>query len=115
MDDYADSTMKERKKWIQSLFVSLSENEQRILLGRFCTGERESYDDCSAIVNEVTFDDDHTGSIDVGFTGSTYMGCRDMDIEYDHDAVVLFSIRPDKIIEFTTEPPDDVDRPTDDI
>ena len=116
IQEYAEFSTREREKWIESLFVALDDDEQKRLLTGFCTSDRESFDDASAIVNDVTIDDDGNGSLDIGFTGSTYMGCRDMDIEHEHDEVVAFILDRDReTMEFSTDPPDHGERPSDDI
>ena len=113
---YDESPDREREKWIESHFTALDDDEQKRLLTGFCTSDRESFDDRSAIVNNITIERDGNGSLDIGFTGSTYMGCSGLDIEHEHDEIVTFTLDRDReTVEFSTDPPDHGERPSDDI
>ena len=117
IEEFDALTEELRKELIREVFARLDERAEKRLFVGYCSSDRESYDAGSVIVNEVAFEGSHdSGSMDVSFTGSTYMGCRDIDIEHDHDEVVTFRlIRECELIEFATAPPDHGERTLDDI
>jgi hypothetical protein len=103
-----------RRKLVEDLFFQLDEQEQGRLLAYFCTDDRESYDE-SPTIDHVDFDDKDQGTIEVSFTGSVYMGCRDLNYVNEHNETLKFGIDRDEArIWFESEPPDKVDRPPDD-
>jgi hypothetical protein len=100
---------------VSNLFFQLSEQEQGSLLSGYCTDDRESYDD-NPEISDVCFDTNLKGTIEVNFTGSVYIGCRDMDYEKEHSELLKFEIDQESSrIWFESEPPDPPERPLDDI
>lgn len=101
-----DGSGNEREKLVKALFESLDENESRTLLSRFCTGKRETFDECSC-VEHVEFDDAVSGTMSVGFTCSAYFGCKDQNYTDERDAIVQFELLiRESLIQFTTDPPE---------
>lgn len=95
---------------LQAHFESLDENDVQTLLAEFCTQERETFDG-NTIVENIEFDSALSGLLYVGFTGSSYFGCRDMDRTYNYTEEVIFQIHMDRRrIVFSTETPDPIDR-----
>ena len=113
--DLTESNNVTRSKIISDLFSRLDEQGQSRLLFGFCSGERESYDE-NPVVDDVSFDTSTEGTIEVSFTGSVYMGCRDMDYVNEHTETLSFEIdHEDAKLWIKSEIPDPPDRPLDDI
>jgi hypothetical protein len=104
-----------REKLIESTFLQMEEEEIGGLLGGYCLGERETYNNDPVVMN-VSFDDEISGTIDVSFTGSAYFGCTNMDRLDEHDVTVAFTIAPDVLaVQFETDPPERAERSTDEF
>ncbi len=113
LQTFAEGTTREQADAVQALFESLEESEIGELLGYFCDGDREAYNEDPTVMH-VTMEDEDSGMIDVDFTGSAYYGCKDMDRLDEHSEAVVFKISLQaSLITFTTEPPDPPDRPPD--
>jgi hypothetical protein len=114
LEAYAEGSTDERAKIVQDIFEHLDDGDLGELLGYFCTGDREAYNEDPYVIG-VDMHDDTSGTISVDFTGSAYYGCKDMDRLDEHSESVIFEVSPgDALVKFTTEPPDPVDRPPDD-
>jgi len=113
LETFAEGTTKEQADAVQALFESLEQSEISKLLGYFCDGDREAYNEDPTVIH-VAMEDEDSGMIDVDFTGSAYYGCKDMDRLDEHSEAVAFNIsRETSLITFTTEPPDPPERPPD--
>lgn len=100
---------------MESVFLQMDDEKMSVLLGGYCIGERESYNNDPFVTN-VSFDDEVSGTIDVSFTGSAYFGCKDMDRLDEHDVTVAFTITSDDlIVRFETNPPEMGERTTDEF
>lgn len=106
--EMAEAETSDRLELVQRIYDQLDEDESGQLLSGFCTGGRETYND-DAWVTDTHFVDgsDTSGLINVSFTGSAYLGCKDMDVLYEHDEGIKFQIDLAVLrIEFSTNPPD---------
>jgi hypothetical protein len=91
---------------IRLVLDSLDEENLVELFAEYCVNERETYDGVES-VEDVSVDDDNSGTAVVRVLGSAYFGCRDMISNWEHEANVEFKLLlEDCVIEVTTHPPE---------
>jgi hypothetical protein len=113
---YTKADKSEKLSIVAELYDSMSEEEISLLLADFCTENRETFNN-DAYCTDKYFDDDSnlTGLIEISFTGSVYIGCKDMDHLYERDESIEFTISPQELrIEFATNLPERIERYPDD-
>ncbi|MES2708080.1 MAG: hypothetical protein V4726_15920 [Verrucomicrobiota bacterium] len=101
----------EKSRQIQLIFEGLDEEGISALLSEFCTNDRETFSG-EFYVQSVFLNDSKSGEIEVWFTGSAHYGCIDADHGYEYTETAKFIInKNDLTIEFSTAPPDNLERP----